>query len=235
MKSVYSIIENGKRNIALLLDPDKEDRVDVPSILNQAQKGGIDVVFVGGSLVRNHVPDFIDKVKRKTSLPVVLFPGSSTQFAPNADAILLLSLLSGRNADFLIGNHVQVAFRLKNSGVEIIPTGYILIDGGAQTSVQYMSNTSPIPRDKTEIIVATALAGEQLGLKLIYLEAGSGAANPVPIDVVKAVRQEISLPIVVGGGIKTPQQISDYFDAGANLVVLGNSIENNPDLLLQLR
>ncbi|MCB9001165.1 MAG: geranylgeranylglyceryl/heptaprenylglyceryl phosphate synthase [Bacteroidales bacterium] len=235
MKSVYSIIENGKRNIALLLDPDKEDRVDVPSILNQAQKGGIDIVFVGGSLVRNHVPDFIDKVKRETSLPVVLFPGSSTQFAPNADAILLLSLLSGRNADFLIGNHVQVAFRLKNSGVEIIPTGYILIDGGAQTSVQYMSNTSPIPRDKTEIIVATALAGEQLGLKLIYLEAGSGAANPVPIDVVKAVRQEISLPIVVGGGIKTPQQISDYFDAGANLVVLGNSIENNPDLLLQLR
>lgn len=235
MKSVYSIIENGKRNIALLLDPDKEDRVDVPSILNQAQKGGIDVVFVGGSLVRNHVPDFINKVKRKTSLPVVLFPGSSTQFAPNADAIMLLSLLSGRNADFLIGNHVQVAFRLKNSGVEIIPTGYILIDGGAQTSVQYMSNTSPIPRDKTEIIVATALAGEQLGLKLIYLEAGSGAANPVPIDAVKAVRQEISLPIVVGGGIKTPQQISDYFDAGANLVVLGNSIENNPDLLLRLR
>jgi len=169
-------------------------------------------------------------LKSKTSLPVVLFPGSAMQFAPNADGILFLSLISGRNPDFLIGQHVAVAPTVKQSGVEVIPTGYILIDGGSPTSVQYMSQTMPIPNTKPEIAVATAIAGELLGLKAIYLEAGSGAMVPVPAVLIQAVRKAITIPIIVGGGIRTREQYQSALDAGANLVVVGNGLEANPQL-----
>lgn len=237
MTEIYNNIISsvGKsRQIALLLDPDKQSLVDIKHVLELANNSSISLVLVGGSLVNTNVEEFINTIKSYSNLPVVLFPGSAQQFTSNADAILLLSLISGRNPEFLIGNHIQVAFKLKQSGMEIIPTGYILIESGGTTSVQYMSNTLPIPSTKPEIAAATALAGEQLGLKMIYLEAGSGAKNPVPVELIRRVKSEISIPIIVGGGLKTPQQIDAAFTAGASMVVLGNGIEGNPDLLKQI-
>lgn len=223
---VYEIIEKG--GLAILLDPENESQVDIESMVSNGHRAGASMFLVGGSLVSKPIDGFVDKLKGMTSLPVVLFPGSAMQFAPNADSILFLTLISGRNPDFLIGHHIAVASRVKQSGIEVIPTGYILIDGGATTSVQYMSQTMPIPANKAEIAVATALAGELLGLKAIYLEAGSGALNAVPVKLIKAVRKAISVPLIVGGGIRSKQQYRAAKDAGANLVVVGNALESNP-------
>jgi len=237
MRDVYkSIVQfrGGKRQIALLLDPDKQSAVDVKRVLELANRSSISFVLVGGSLVNSNIDDFIAIVKSYTELPVVLFPGGTQQFSSKADAILLLSLISGRNPEFLIGSHVQVSFKIKQSGIEVIPTGYILIESGAYTSVQYMSNTMPIPASKPDIAVATALAGEQLGLRMIYLEAGSGAINPVPIDLIKRVKAEITIPLIVGGGLRSANQINAAFDAGADVVVLGNGVESDPNLLTQI-
>lgn len=235
MQTVYSLIANGPgRSVALLIDPDSYTEADCKRVLALAKDSPVSMVLVGGSLVCASMPDFIDMVKRYTSLPVLLFPGSSYQFAPNADAMLYLSLISGRNPEFLIGNHVQVSFRVKQSGLEVIPTGYILVDGGTVTSVQYMSNTMAIPSGKPELVAATALAGEQLGMRLIYLEAGSGADKPVSTEIIERVKHEVTIPIIVGGGIRTRKQLVNAFEAGANIVVLGNSVEENPELLITL-
>ena len=220
--------------VALLLDTDKETKYDIKHVLELANKSSVSLVLVGGSLVNSNIDEFVKTVKSNTSLPVLLFPGSALQFTSNADGILLLSLISGRNPEFLIGNHVQVSYNLIQSGIEVIPTGYILVESGGTTSVQYMSNTMPIPSGKSDIAVATALAGEQLGLKMIYLEAGSGAVNPVPADLIKQVKSEISIPLIVGGGLRSSGQINAAFEAGASIVVLGNGIEKNPELLSQL-
>jgi len=227
---VYQKIVDSLRKeklFALLLDPDKCDKKHLNHLLSVANKSNVSMLLVGGSLVNSDINDFIQEVKKSTKLPVVLFPGSAIQFSESADAILLLSLISGRNPDFLIGNHVIASSAIKRSCVEVIPTGYILIDGGTPTSVQYMSNTMPIPATKIDIAVATAIAGEQLGLKMIYLEAGSGAKNPVPTEMIKAVRKEITIPIIVGGGLKTPKQVKAAWKAGADMVVVGNAMENN--------
>lgn len=223
------IIESrGKEKLfALLLDPDKCDAKHLNKLLGVVFECNVSMLLVGGSLVNSDVNEFIKEIKNGSQLPVVLFPGNAIQFANGTDAILLLSLISGRNPDFLIGNHVIVSSSIKRSGIEVIPTGYILIDGGIQTSVQYMSNTMPIPASKIDIAVATALAGEQLGLKLIYLEAGSGAKEPVPTKMIEAIRREISIPIIVGGGLKTPDQVKAAWDAGADMVVVGNAMEND--------
>lgn len=235
MGNIYqNIIKSKKRVVALLLDPDKETKYDIKHVLELANKSSVSLVLVGGSLVNSNIDEFVKTVKSNTSLPVLLFPGSALQFTSNADGILLLSLISGRNPEFLIGNHVQVSYKLKQSGIEVIPTGYILVESGGTTSVQYMSNTMPIPSGKSDIAVATALAGEQLGLKMIYLEAGSGAINPVPVDLIKQVKSEISIPLIVGGGLRSSGQINAAFEAGASIVVLGNGIEKNPELLSQL-
>lgn len=232
MGNIYqNIIKSKKRVVALLLDPDKETKCDVKHVLELANKSSVSLVLVGGSLVNSNIDEFVETVKRNTSLPVLLFPGSALQFTSNADGILLLSLISGRNPEFLIGNHVQVSYKLKQSGIEVMPTGYILIESGGTTSVQYMSNTLPIPSTKPEIAAATALAGEQLGLKLIYLEAGSGATNPVPTELIRKVKSDITIPLIVGGGLRSPEQIKSAFEAGADMVVIGNGIEGNPDLL----
>jgi len=223
---------NGKEKLfALLLDPDKCDSKHLNRLLSIASSCGVSMVFVGGSLVNANVDNFISEIKKESNLPVVLFPGNALQFSAKANAILFLSLISGRNPDFLIGNHVIVSGAIKRSGVEVIPTGYILIDGGVQTSVQYMSSTMPIPSTKIDIAVATALAGEQLGLKMIYLEAGSGAKQPVPVEMIKAVKCEISIPLIVGGGLKTQEQVKAAWDAGADMVVVGNALENDTDKL----
>ena len=233
---VFNLIEQDSAGtFALLVDPDKFSSIkEVSRLANHAEKCGVDLIFLGGSLIRKSMENTLFALKEETKIPIVLFPGSVFQLCTQADAILLLSLISGRNPEFLIGNHVVAAHTIKESGMEVIPTGYILIDSGAPSSVQYMSNTTPIPSNKPDIVVPTALAGEQLGLKIIYLEGGSGAKSPIPVDVISEVRKNISLPIIVGGGLRTPKQVKDVMRAGASMVVLGNAIEGNGNLLEEL-
>jgi putative glycerol-1-phosphate prenyltransferase len=170
-------------------------------------------------------------LKQHLDVPVVLYPGHPTHLSPDADALLFLSMISGRNADLLIGSHVVAAPLIKQYGLETIPTGYMLIDGGVQTSVEYISQTRPIPANKTDIAVATALAGEMLGLKLIYMDAGSGAINPVPLKMIADVKKNCTIPLMIGGGIDTPQKLAAAFENGADLVVIGNALEKDPELL----
>jgi phosphoglycerol geranylgeranyltransferase len=223
----------GNKSIALLLDPDKTKGDSLKRILKNAEECHADFIMAGGSLTFNNIDFLIDSVKQLSSIPVILFPGNLLQLTLKADAILLLSLISGRNPELLIGNHVIAAPHLKEVKDKIISVGYILINCGKKTSVEYISQTEAIPSDKPDIAVATALAGEMLGLRMIYLEAGSGAANPVPLNIVKAVRENISIPIAVGGGIKNKNQVEEFFNTGANLIVLGNGVENNPSLLIE--
>lgn len=234
---IYSRIlqSRGKEKLfALLLDPDKCNTKHLETLLSIAKDSNVNLILVGGSFVKNDIGSFVASIKKLSNIPTILFPGNATHFCSEADAVLLLSLISGRNADFLIGNHVLASNAIKKSGLEVISTGYILIDGGVQTSVQYMSNTMPIPSTKIDIAVATALAGEQLGLKMIYLEAGSGAKNSVPIELIKAVRSELSIPLIVGGGLKTHDQVKAAWDAGADMVVVGNALEKDIDKLPSL-
>lgn len=217
---------------ALLLDPDGCQ--DPRKVLQIANRTGVAMVLVGGSEVHSDTGAFVSEVKRHTQLPVVLFPGHSSQFTPNADSILLLSLISGRNPDYLIEHHVAVAPALKRSGMEAIPTGYILIDGGCSTSVQRVSRTQPIASDAIDVAVATAVAGELLGMRLIYLEAGSGAVNPVPSQLIRAVRAAVDVPLIVGGGIRSAEQYRVAVESGANIVVVGNSVESNPKFLEEI-
>lgn len=222
----------GNRSIALLLDPDKARGSSLLSILKAAEKSKPDYIFTGGSITFNNIDNLINTIKEHCSIPVVLFPGNLLQLTQKADIILLLSLISGRNPELLIGNHVIAAPYLKSAKEKLVSVGYILISCGNRTSVEYISQTEAIPSDKTDIAVATALAGEMLGLKMIYLEAGSGAINSVPADIIKSVRDNITIPLAVGGGIKDKKQVHDIFKAGANLIILGNGCERNPDLLL---
>jgi putative glycerol-1-phosphate prenyltransferase len=215
---------------ALLIDPDKYSTNSLIATLFAADDSGADIILVGGSLVSDRIDSTIELIKQNTNIPVVLFPGSLMQLSKKADAVLLLSLISGRNPDYLIGNHVLAASYLKQSGLEIIPTGYILIGNGS-SSVEYISNTKPIPEDKIDIIIATAIAGELVGNKLIYLESGSGADSPFNTEIIKEVKRNISIPLIVGGGIKTPEQINEITKAGADVVVVGNAIENNVQIL----
>jgi phosphoglycerol geranylgeranyltransferase len=222
---------SGKKSIALLLDPDKTKGDSLKNILTIAVKSNTDYILAGGSLTFNSIDILIDSIKELCSIPVVLFPGNLLQLTHKADAILLLSLISGRNPELLIGNHVIAAPYLKDIKDRLIPVGYILISCGNKTSVEYISQTEAIPSDKSDIAVATAIAGEMLGLKMIYLEAGSGATNPVPVSIVRAVSENISIPVAVGGGITNKKEVEEIFDAGANLIILGNACEKNPDLL----
>jgi putative glycerol-1-phosphate prenyltransferase len=221
----------GKKSIALLLDPDKAKGDSLKKILGIAAKSNTDYILTGGSLTFNSIDILIDNVRELSKIPVVLFPGNLLQLTLKADIILLLSLISGRNPELLIGNHVIAAPILKNVREKLISVGYILISCGSRTSVEYISQTESIPSDKPEIAAATAIAGEMLGLKMIYLEAGSGAANPVPVSIIRAVRENISIPVAVGGGIKNKKEVEVIFKAGADLIILGNGCEKNPDLL----
>lgn len=222
-----SIIANlkTKKMFAILVDPDKHDRESIRGIGKLAGKDTVDFILVGGSLVSGSVDETVGVLKDSTELPVILFPGNVLQISPRADGILLLSLISGRNPEFLIGNHVIAAPVLRKTNLEIIPTGYILIENGRTTSVEYMSNTKPIPADKIDLAVATAMAGEMLGHKLIYLEAGSGAKENVNSGMIREVRSKISIPLIVGGGIHTPEQIRETYSAGADIIVVGSAIE----------
>ncbi|MBA7533796.1 Geranylgeranylglyceryl phosphate synthase [subsurface metagenome] len=231
--SLFNEICKPGKKFALLIDPNKYTIHSLIATIFTAEESRIDLILVGGSLVNDRIDSTIEVIKKNTSIPVLLFPGSLMQLSNKVDAILLLSLISGRNPDFLIGNHVLAAPYLKKSGIEIIPTGYILV-GEGNSSVEYISNTKPVPEDKIEIAVATAIAGELIGNKLIYLESGSGADQSVNIDVIREVKRNIGIPLIVGGGIKSPYQIDEIIKAGADVVVVGNAVENNSEILESL-
>ena len=221
-----------RKKLAVLIDPDKPTDAQIISIIDKAKAADVDFFFVGGSLlVTDSLDHCIKLIKEHCDIPVLIFPGNSLQISKYCDGFLLLSLISGRNPEMLIGRHVIAAPYLKLYGNEIIPTGYMLIDSGKATSVTYMSDTTPIPHDKDDIAMCTAIAGEMLGLKLIYLEAGSGALMPVSTSMISKVSQMIKIPLIVGGGIKTPEMAADALKAGADVIVIGTAFEKEPELL----
>lgn len=225
----------GRKSFAVLLDPDKVNFDTFPEFLGYAAKHGVDFFFVGGSLITHYAIDqLIAAIHKYTHIPAILFPGSSLHIDPSADAILLLSLISGRNPDLLIGQHVIAAPLLRKSEIEVLSTGYMLIESGKITTVSYISNTTPMPRDKPGIVACTAMAGEMLGLKHMFLDAGSGAQFPVPAVIISAVRQTVDTPIIVGGGIDSYEKAYAALVAGADVIVVGNGIEQNPDLLPEI-
>jgi phosphoglycerol geranylgeranyltransferase len=222
-----------KKLLAILIDPDRNDSVSLEKIMRVAVSSGVDFFMTGGSLVVSSLDETIISLKKNNSIPIVVFPGNALQVSEKADALLFISLISGRNPEFLIGHHVISAPIIKKAGISTIPVGYILIENGRTTSVEYMSNTVPIPSDKPEIAVATAIAGEMLGLKAIYLEAGSGAAQPVGRNLIAEVRKNISIPLIVGGGIKTEQEALDIYRAGADIIVTGTAVEKDPGIIAE--
>jgi phosphoglycerol geranylgeranyltransferase len=223
----------GERSIALLLDPDKARGKSLQKILKIAAKCRTDFIMTGGSLTFSSIDRLIDSVRESCSIPIVLFPGNLLQLSHKADCILLLSLISGRNPELLIGNHVIAAPFLKNDRHKLISVGYILVGCGTKTSVEYVSQTEAIPAGKPDLVIATAIAGEMLGLSMIYLEAGSGASKHIPLSVIMGVRESISVPLAVGGGIRNKKEAEAIFKAGANLIILGNGCEKNPELLIE--
>ena len=227
------ILKTGKK-IAVLIDPDKTNDLTISKTILLAEKAKVDFFLIGGSLVSEKPDYFIQKLKKDSSIPVVLFPGSLLQYSSIADAILFLSLISGRNPELLIGNHVTVAPLLKRNKIEVLSTGYMLIGTGKSTSVEYVSNTFPIPASKADIAVATAIAGELLGLKLIYMDAGSGAESPVPTEMIELVKQNIDIPLIIGGGLKNESQVKDACNSGADIIVVGNAFENDSNKILKM-
>ena len=218
-----------------MLDPDKIEQNALSDFLATTSNSAVDFFLVGGSLVTDYVhKEVIAAIRRHCHTPIILFPGNPLHIEPSADAILFLSLISGRNPEFLIGQHVITAPLLKKSGLEILPTGYMLIDSGAQTTVSYISGTMPLPHDKPGVAACTAMAGEMLGLQLIYLDAGSGARWPVSPTMITAVSTVVDVPIIVGGGINSGEKAYEALKAGADMIVVGNGIEQDPDLLPQL-
>lgn len=225
-------LDKTRKRLAVLIDPDKPSDAQMLSIIEKANAADVDFFFVGGSLlVTDSLDHCIKLIKANSNIPVLIFPGNSLQISKYCDGFLLLSLISGRNPEMLIGRHVIAAPYLKLYGNEIIPTGYMLIDSGKATSVSYMSDTTPIPHDKDDIAMCTAIAGEMLGLKLIYLEAGSGALMPVSTSMITKVSQMIKVPLIVGGGIRTPEMAAEAAKAGADIIVIGTKFEQDPAML----
>lgn len=228
--------QTGHKLFALLIDPDQLSMQSLDRTIVLLHQHPADIIMVGGSLLLDEqLERCLDHLRKSLPQPLLLFPGSLMQISSKADALLLLSLISGRNPELLIGQHVTAAPYLRASGLEIIPTGYMLVDGGKPTTASYISHTQPMPADKPEVAVCTAMAGEMLGLHCLYLDAGSGAQEAVSPKIIQAVRQSTNLPIITGGGIRTPEQVTDRLAAGADMLVVGNAIEKNPTLLAELR
>lgn len=237
--AIYSSLLQAKqaneKKFSVLIDPDKLKLSSIDPLVALAERASIDCFFIGGSLVVNNALDeIIMNIKAQSDIPVILFPGSSRQLSYKADGLLFLSLISGRNPELLIGKHVETAPFLKISPIEIISTGYMLIDGGVPTSVSYMSNTYPIPAGKDSIAACTAMAGEMLGLKLIYMDAGSGAQNPISASMIDTVSTAVDIPLIIGGGIRTPEKARENVKAGADIIVVGNAIEKDPELMVEI-
>ncbi|MFZ5941389.1 MAG: geranylgeranylglyceryl/heptaprenylglyceryl phosphate synthase [Bacteroidota bacterium] len=230
MKGFYrQLTEKPGKRFALLIDPDKHTEDSLRKLFRLVSTTPPDLILAGGSLLFKPIGETIRLIKSLSTIPVFIFPGNVLQLSDQADGILFLSMISGRNPEFLIGNHVLAAPHLRASGIEVIPTGYMLIENGHSTSVEYMSQTRPIPFGKTDIAVATAMAGEMLGLRMLYLEAGSGASHPVGIDMIRAIREAVSLPMIVGGGIRNTEDAEKAWQAGADLLVIGTAIEGVPE------
>jgi putative glycerol-1-phosphate prenyltransferase len=232
-KNIKKNFARGKQ-LAVLIDPDKCSKDQLISVVRESVDARVDYFLVGGSLLFESLEDCISLIKAESDIPVIIFPGNALQVSDKADAILFISLISGRNPEYLIGHHVIAAPYLKKSGLEILPTAYILIENGKKTSVEYMSNTNPIPADKPEIVVATAMAGEMLGLGFIYLEAGSGGANHVRQKIVEEVSSNTHSPVIVGGGIKKAEEAATLYNAGAGLIVIGNAVESNYSVIREI-
>lgn len=233
-----SLIEkkrHGKKSFAVLIDPDKVNDGKMQSLIDLAVTAKVDYFLAGGSLViSNYLDECVQYIKRSCNIPVVLFPGSPSQVSKYADALLYLSLISGRNPELLIGQHVISAPVVKNSGLEIMSTGYIVIDGGAPTTVSYISGAAPLPSDKDEIAMCTAMAGEMLGMKIIYMDSGSGAKRPITESMIEKVSQSISVPLIIGGGITDPEKAYLDCKAGADVIVVGNAIEKDESLIAEM-
>ncbi len=224
-----------KKSFALLIDPDKQNKKQLLSIIEKAKTAKTDYFFVGGSLLTHDSLDLcVSTLKENSNIPIVLFPGNAMQVNNKADGILFLSLISGRNADMLIGKQVITAPILKQSSLEVLSTGYILIDSGKPTTVSYMSNTTPIPADKDTIAACTAMAGEMLGLKLIFMDGGSGAKTPISEQMIKTVKESIDVPLIIGGGISSGEKAIANCKAGADIIVVGNAIEKDENLIKEI-
>lgn len=222
--------------IAVLIDPEKcqSDR-QMEELVKKIHFSGVDFVFIGGSTVNEkEFEKTISYLNRSLHIPLIIFPGSSSQVSDKADGILLLNLISGRNPDFLIGHHIQAAQAIAESEIEVISTSYLLIEGGNQSSVAYVSQTTPIPRHQTSIAYKTALAGKLIGHQVIFMDAGSGAKHPVPSEMIRSIK-ELGQPVIAGGGVRTSRQIGELHQAGANVVVIGNKIEEDIDFLLDIQ
>jgi phosphoglycerol geranylgeranyltransferase len=227
--------QKGQKSFAVLIDPDKVDTALVEQLVQLSVDAQVDYFLVGGSLViSNRLDEVVRQIKDSCSIPVVLFPGSPSQITNYADALLYLSLISGRNPELLIGQHVISAPFVKQSGLEIISTGYMVVDGGAPTTVSYISNASPLPSDKNEIAMCTAMAGEMLGMKVIYMDAGSGAKRAIPESMIQAVSKQINVPLIIGGGITHPEKAYLNCKAGADVIVIGNAIEKDASLIKEM-
>ena len=239
MRNIYKHItqnaNNGKKSFAILIDPDKQDKNKLRKIIKKAEESKVDYFFVGGSLLSyDSLDDCINTLKQNSKIPIILFPGNTMQINDKAEGILFLSLISGRNPDMLIGKQVIAAPILKESSLEVISTGYMLIDSGQQTTASYISNTKPIPSNKNAVAVCTALAGEMLGLKLIFMDGGSGAKNPISEKMISSVKRAINLPLIIGGGINSAKKAIDNCKAGADIIVVGNAIEKNINLINEI-
>jgi phosphoglycerol geranylgeranyltransferase len=237
--SAYSIFEatkkGGKKHLLPLIDPDKISEGSAIQLGKTAQELGISAILIGGSiLTEDNMDQCIQHLKKHFTGKILLFPGNTMQLSKYADGILFLSLISGRNPELLIGKHVIAAPYIKNAGLEVIPTGYMLIESGRQTSVSYMSHTFPIPHHKSDIALCTALAGEMLGLKCIYMDAGSGAEKPISAEMIRQVSSNISVPLIIGGGIRTVGDAKAAIQAGADMIVIGNLLEKSPEMLQKI-
>jgi putative glycerol-1-phosphate prenyltransferase len=237
--TIYNSLVNrkqkGQKSFAVLIDPDKVNEQKINELVSLCVNANVDYLLVGGSLViSSNLDEVVQQIKRTCNIPVILFPGSPSQISSYADALLYLSLISGRNPELLIGQHVISAPFVKQSGLEIISTGYMVIDGGAPTTVSYISNAAPIPSDKNEIAMCTALAGEMLGMKVVYMDSGSGAKRAVNESMIEAVAKNISVPLIVGGGITDPEKAYRNCKAGADVIVIGNAIEKDASLIREM-
>jgi len=227
--------EKGRKSFAVLVDPDKINAAAIDQLVKLSVDAQVDYFLVGGSLViSNQLDEVVQLIKAACDIPVILFPGSPSQLSKYADALLYLSLISGRNPELLIGQHVISAPFVKQSGLEIISTGYMVVDAGAPTTVSYISNASPLPADKNEIAMCTAMAGEMLGMKVIYMDAGSGAIRAITESMIQSVAQQIEVPLIVGGGIIDPEKAYRNCKAGADVIVIGNAIEKDATLIKEM-
>ena len=232
LSKLNDCVEKKGAGFIVLIDPDKKNDKNIDQLVENANQNGVDAIFVGGSIMMDGLyHKRVERIKSISEIPVILFPGGVNQINKHYDAMLFMSLLSGRNSHYLIGEQVIAAPIVKDYGIETIPTGYLLIDGGSPTSVEVISGTKPLPSNRPDIIVSHALAAQFLGMELIYLEAGSGALNEVPEDVVKKVADEISIGLIVGGGIRTPEDANNIVNSGASFVVIGSAIEKSAELM----